>query len=250
MQVVVGGKVLGDGKASFQHILHICVENLCRDKAMKKPSAITTKKGKGTVGVLIEQYHPSMTEADEVTQVGLREHLQNYHLVDERLWQWKDIHSDMQATYKLQRDDIEKAKAAVVAAQESANSRDDASDSGEKNDSMEDDNIMPDAAMKVVKEKWPFLFTVPCLRNHHQRLTGREINKEMMKFCESYFEYTYLYMTCGSRSNTQNISIRLRIESKCEDMPSSSKLLACVVMIANHFEEDWSSLILSAEVCN
>ena len=252
MKIFVGDKLIGDGKATFQHRFHICIENLMRDKSMKNPPTINTKKGKGTVGILIDQYLPRLTEADHTSQAGIRDHLQNYHNLDDRLWRWNEINADMEATYELQREDIHKAKSAVeahAAAAAAAENKENNADIDEP-DFMNDDDPLPEPALKVVKGKWPFLFQIPGLRNHHQRLTGRNIHKEMLQFCEKHLEFAYLFMTSGSKANVENLAFRLRLEGKSEEISTSSKLLAFVLMVAKHFEEDASLFILSAEVYN
>ena len=89
MKVVVGGKVIGNGKASFHHLLHVCVENQQTAK-QRVTRTVNSKKGKGTVGVRPEMYLPPLTKDDATAQKSLRDKLQQLHSdEDPSLWGWQ-----------------------------------------------------------------------------------------------------------------------------------------------------------------
>ena len=79
-------------------------------------------------------------------------------------------------------------------------------------------------------------------------LTGRDLHAEMASFCEEKLEFLYMFMTTCSNANIENLALRMKLEQD-EIVDSDAKVLACLVMTANHFGEDHTSFLFTAEVC-
>lgn len=222
---IIDGSKVGDGTFSFEKCLYTCVENLVRDKN-KPQQQQKAVRGKGVVGVIHSEYQPNVTNAIE--QAGVREHLQNMNGFDPNLWNWAEIKRDMNSTFELQRDDIIKAREKIEEAEE------------------QDTDEPVTTALADVIQLWPYLFKRPCMKDHHFRLTGRDIRTPLETFVDRKMEYVLLYMTSHSLSNTKNLALRMKLE-KYED--AAPNTFMCVfIMVANHFKEKHEELIHTVEV--
>jgi len=240
LKVRINGKVIGDGKLTFAHRFETCAENLIRKEQRKrqgKTTKITAKKGTGTVGVLIEEYEPKLAPASKTEQEGIREHLKNYHKQDASEQDLEQVSKDLDNTYELQRADIVTAKQDDMMAAEDK-------DEGAENP----DGDITEPALQVLLKEWPFLFHPEMIRRHHHRLTGRDIHLDLLKFCEDKMEFLLLYMTTSSSANVENMALRLNAERRCIELGLSERLLLVLLMVANHFKEDSTSLIYCTEV--
>lgn len=234
LHVHVNGKVMGDGKHTFNHLFEVCAENLMR-KYNKKNSTRSThnaKKGKGTVGVLMAEYEPTLAPACLTEQQGIRAHLQNCFKLAPHLHDFDEISEDLAKTYELQRADIVEAKEDVL---EPAGG-----------DGDPDTPVEP--AMKKLLRLWPFLFHPLMMRKHHNRLTGREIYQEMKTFSATKLDVLIIFMTTSSNSNLDNMALRINAEKQSNELDEHQSLMLALLMVANHFGEDSKTLIYNAEV--
>lgn len=240
MLVKVNNKIIGTGRAALSHAFEVCTDNLMRKYYSKgNTRSLRAVKGRGSVGVLIEQYQPELTSTNEEVQSQIAEDLKNHHALESKHWDWEKISTDMIRSFELQRQDIVEAKEEVT--KETAEKE----NTGAEN---EDDDVLPKPAIQQVKEKWPFLFRKGIMTNHHNRLTGRNLSNEMARFMEEELDFVLNFMTTCSKSNIKNFALRLTLEEGT-DLTPESKVLAVMVMTANHFGEDFTSFLHGAEVC-
>lgn len=225
---ILDGKLVGDGKGSFQKNLKTCIENQLRDKAQESPRQRAVR-AKGIVGVLPTQYEPPVPNTLE--QEGIREHLQNMAKLNPNSWDQEEIKNDMIKTYELQREDIIKVKEKVFSAPESQD---------------QDQDDPPTKALAELKVLWPFLFRHYVTSLHHRRLTGREVFPHIQEFMTRKLDNYMMYLTSASTSNIKNLAIRRKAEAYLQDAPK--KLLCFLIMIINHFKENKELLILPIEV--
>lgn len=221
---------------AFARRFEICAENLIRKEQRKrqgKRTKVQSKKGTGTVGVLIGEYEPKLAPASKTEQEGIREHLKNYYQLDALEQNLEQVTTDLDNTYELQRADIISAKQDVLMA-------------AEDKENQDDELIEP--ALKVLLTQWPFLFQPAMMRRHHKRLTGKDIHLEKEKFCEKKMDLLLMYMTTSSSSNVENMALRLKAERRSIELGSSERIMLVLLMVANHFKEDSTSLIYCTEV--
>lgn len=237
-KIRLNGNELGDGKKTFAHRFEVCAENLIRKLQRKsKTTKVQAKKGTGTVGVLIAQYEPNLAPASRTEQEGIREHLKTYHKLDALEQDLEQVSKDLDNTFELQRADIISAKNDVMMAAE---------DKVEGDENLDDELIEP--ALKAVLKEWPFLFHPEMIRRHHHRLTGKDIYLQKESFCENKMDFLLLYMTTSSSSNVENMALRLKAERNSRELGTSEKMMLVLLMVANHFKEDSTSLVYCTEV--
>lgn len=241
------GKQVDDGTASFLKALKLTIENKCRsavEGASKSKSAKKAKKGTGTVGILSEQYNPPITGLAKDRQIVIRDHMKNLHDSHNINWTGTSIIDDLSSTYELQRDDILAARSMVDKEKQKENESSNSDEANEEND----DPTMKVPALKALRDSWPCLFTEQGLHGHHVRLAGRDIRPHLEQFKEEHEPYVKLFLTSNSWSNTKNLSLRLKAEKdgSIEEFPKA--MLLCFMMVANHFQEDVSIILKTAEV--
>lgn len=234
------GKQVGDGKATFLKALKITIENKCRSEiagASQNKKGKKAMRGTGVVGVLVEQYNPSITGLVKERQIGIRNHLQNLHQSNNISWAGTSVLNDLKSTFELQRDDIILARKKV----EPENN----SESDEENN-LDDAPVPP--ALQTLRDLWPCLFTVPGLESHHVRLTGRNIRPHLEEFRVEHIKYLNLFLTSNSQSNTKNLALKIKMEQAGHMADFQKEMLGCFLMLANHFQEDNTVFLKTAEV--
>lgn len=234
LKTLVNGRVIGDGKSSFQRRLGVCIENLCRsfNQPNQAGPARKIKAGRGVVGVLPAQYNPATTEAERTEHQQIKEYLINLHSSGIAGWDWNEIGNNMTITYSLQREDILKSKEVVVRAQE------------EEEDEME---VAPeDQSLTILKNLWPFLFEPRGLQIHHDRLTGRNLQEKIDNFIRDDLDLTLLFLSSSAKSSVKNLKLKQKLDRL--NLLPAKKVLAVVQMLANTFNEKFGNLLLTAEV--
>jgi hypothetical protein len=237
MADTVNGAVISDGRASFQKMLKISIENKMRKTTSRTARLPKAVRGKGIVGVLVTQYEPQVTSRED--QEGIREHMQNMHSFDsDSMWDWEDITRDLENSYELQRQHM------ILAKEKIEKQSTVASDEEEENpDEVEE---MP--ALKNLKCQWPFLFTVQGMKTHHKRLTGRNIEGALEDFVGTQLDMVLLFLTSCSSANTDNLALRIRLESQGNFENKQQQFLAFFKMIAAHFKEKEELFLKNVEV--
>lgn len=231
MALVINNKRVGDGQFQFFKSLKTSIDNKLRKKGGSRRAAVQAVRGTGLVGVLADQYEPSFDEKSKEEQTGIREHLQNMHFGNH--WEWDSIKKDLNESYALQRQDIVSCKERVL----------------EQEESIDEDADSPaELALKNLKELWPYLFSIPGVSLHHNKLTGRDITAPLEDFLENSLEPFLLFMISNSNANTKNLQLRLKLEQKNLLTTVLSRFLALILMVSNHFKEDHSKFIVAAEV--
>lgn len=240
---VVNGTVVGDGRANFTKALKISIENKMRNTKYSHPT--NTRKlavrGQGIIGVLHDQYEPAIDAPSKERQVMIKGHMQNMHGLGPDTWTWEQIERDLDETYELQRQDIIFAKEQVAKL---------LNDKGEDSEHEQeaDDIRVSIPALEQLKGLWPFLFKIAGLRNHHKRLTGRDIRPHLEEFLQNHLDLFLLFLTSSSSSNTINLALRIKLESNGKFETLSQMLLAMLHMLANHFKENIKLFLQTAEV--
>lgn len=237
---VINGKQVGDGKAGFRKAFHECTENAMREKN-QMPKAHQVVRASGVVGVQPDEYEPALDQASRLEQEGIRSHLQNLHHADPDDWAWENIHQDMMESYILQRHDIVKAKEAVTTYENHE-------EQGENIDPDEDPDEPSVKALQRVKELWPYLFRPQGLRDHHNRLTKRDLKPHLDEFLESKLDHILVYLTSSSKSNQKNVALTMRLDRVVKEWTPPKKFLKMILMLANHFGERKNILLHAVEV--
>ncbi|KAK3914252.1 Baculoviral IAP repeat-containing protein 1f [Frankliniella fusca] len=236
IQDSVNGRLVSSSFKTFERRLEICVENKYRDKNYKRKVV----KGKGTVGVLQEEHHPTLTEASREEQVILKENMKGIFQMDPTEWDWLDTNENIKSTYALQRDDIYNAKQGVIT--------NDANEEQEQEGNEDEDN--PEENHKVMerlKSEWPFLFQLEGLQIHHKRLTGRDLEAAYESFVEEHLSTMLTFMvTKTGENNEDNMALKMYVET-IEGVDSGKKFLMLIEMLCTIFKEEISKFILPVE---
>ena len=188
------------------------------------------KQGRGTVGVIMEEYEPALTEPQKEEQIGIKQYLKN--LSEGGQWDQEEVEKNMGNSYKLQRLEILEVRDEVEGQQD-------------QNEDEEDIALENRALAKLITE-WPFLFKKIGLTQHFIRLTGKDMRPEIARFILEDLDHLILYLTSKSPQAVKNLKIRLEMDKF--PITISSKLMAAIMMLGKHFTEATSNFIKTVEV--
>ena len=226
---VINGKVLGTGREGFLKAFELCNENMMRSY-QPASRAKKAKQGRGTVGVIMEEYEPALTEPQKEEQIGIKQYLKN--LSEGGQWDQEEVEKNMGNSYKLQRLEILEVRDEVEGQQD-------------QNEDEEDVALENRALAKLITE-WPFLFKKIGLTQHFIRLTGKDMRPEIARFILEDLDHLILYLTSKSPQAVKNLKIRLEMDKF--PITISSKLMAAIMMLGKHFTEATSNFIKTVEV--
>lgn len=179
---VVNNKEIAKGVENFKRQLEMYLDNK-RTHGTRRPLV----KMAGVVGVIPNEYSPSMTQNDKVSQETLKKHLDNvFEAIDHDTLDMSSILEDLKSTYSLQREDILRVREAVQAQSERA----------------DQDEPDPPNALSMLKKEWGFLFTKEGLEQHHHRLTGRDVAGPLEEFVRGNLTMFHYFLITNSKTNT------------------------------------------------
>ncbi|XP_052123654.1 uncharacterized protein LOC127749469 [Frankliniella occidentalis] len=175
---------------NFENSVDNKMRKYCREKSSRK-----VVKGRGTVGVLIDKYQPTVRNTQE--QEGIKESMKNEHGADPTVWDWDAIHKQLTESFPLQRQEIVDAKDGLLEPQQA-----DAEEADEP----------PEKMMEKLKKSWPFLFTMNGIEVHYKILSGRDLSREVTAHITNKLDIVIMYLTTLSHANIQNLALKMRVE--------------------------------------
>lgn len=233
---MLNGVEHGKGILSFTKSLVTRTQNGTRTE----PDATETgvRRGKGVPGIIADEYKPSMTKAEKLSQSRIQKELLEMAIyLEEEDRDWQEIIDKMNETYELQRELIVEVTKAILRG----------GDSEDEADEETEDNPQ-EKMIEKVKNKWPFLFSLKPMHSHHKRLTGRDLEGRLNTYMADAvnLHYLLLFLKSSSAANFKNVVLSEKIKEST--LTNGSKLLLATCMLANHFKEDYSSFLLPVEV--
>lgn len=106
-------------------------------------------------------------------------------------------------------------------------------------------------ALQAVKLRWPNLFTLTGMRVHHERLTGRNLEKSLQRFLRSGevdILLMFLVSSCETKTNHLNLAERINAETYSQDFPPATQLIAVSKMLCSYLSEEFKELLIPVEV--
>lgn len=211
-------KTIGDGKFTLTDQLETCVENLCRSKSNSgetRASAVI-KGNRKMACVLPDKFNPALSKIQKQEAEIVRRELVAVYRRSKCMWDWDLIKDKLSqySTFALQRNEITSRKRNIA----------------------------------DIVEKWPFLFEPLGMMRHMLELTGQDLHKNFEIFQNQEVERLIKFLTIQSGKRVANLKIQR--DAACGTCPYTS-MLAAVIMLTKHFEEDVLEIIRCIEVsCN
>ncbi|XP_052126108.1 uncharacterized protein LOC127749959 [Frankliniella occidentalis] len=211
-QDTLNEEVVGDGDFTLIDQIETCVENIYRTSSVNKSNATERAKGlRAASCILPHKYCPPMTKAEKKAAEETRLQLLILFKGPKSEWDWNNIKSKLLASLPAQR--------AILTS--------------------------PKRTIDDVTEKWPFLFEYQGSLCHLNAITGVDVLENFQDFVKDKLDDLISYLTLESPQRKKNVKINRAVVMVPE--AQHTLLLAAVKMLVNHFDENLSDILLTAE---
>ncbi|KAK3909724.1 Ceroid-lipofuscinosis neuronal protein 6-like protein, partial [Frankliniella fusca] len=212
----LNGVLVKDGKYSLTHQIEVCCENKARAirRNVQPESAVARKGSRRASCILPDKYCPPLSKAQKQEANEIRLDLLTIFKGPQISWDWMKIKALL-------------SKYSSMAAQRlmiTSKKRD----------------------ISLIIEHWPFLTEISGLLCHLDYITGSSLSENVEKFVECDLDLLIKYLTLMSPKRVQLLKTKEAIMFG-NGSEIHRKLLGALIMLAIHWGEDQSSILLCVE---
>lgn len=186
-------------------------------------------------------WSPSLPDGEtEESLLQKKSALQDMFKLSKKQWNWTAIKDHLQATFYLQRKDINGPEANVT------NSK---SKKRKRNPVVEEENVADQPTRLTVSqltEEWPFIFKAKGMNIHFKQLTGVDFKQKFNNFISQQGVVLTEFLACKNEDLAKIRRKMTRAETRSYKSPTAKAVLQMVLL---HFGESLQDLAVFVEVC-
>lgn len=188
------------------------------------------------------RWNPLLEEGETLeSQESIRELLLNMHKLTKKQWQWKEIRSNMERSFYLQRKDINGGLASAAVGKKNKKRKRGSDGPNDLDDPTPVSKGMPIAE---VKERWPFVFTSKGMNYHFRMLTGQDFKDLLSKFSSEVVTMVE-YLACKGEEFAR---LKRRLDRADRAGRADAKFIGLLLMLIKFFKENINYLVTFVDV--
>jgi len=184
-------------------------------------------------------WRPSLPDDEsEDSLLQRKKTLQDIFKLTKKQWDWKVIKGHMDATFSLQRRDINGPEEVNGPSNAKKRKRSEAQET--------DESLPPKMTVVQISQEWPFLFKARGLNHHFLQLTGIDFREKFCSFIRQEGNVLVEFLACKNESLAKIKRKMTRAEARSFKSTAAS---AVIQMLPVYFGEKLNDMVTFVEVC-